>query len=92
MVQLVGRVDLVHHVTKGETNPDKPVTFRVQYLLTAYPAGKPQPEVSAWEAHETFLPGLPSEQIAVVRLMQDFRAKLPEILGRAGDILAGFAN
>lgn len=90
MVQLVGRVDLVHHVTKGETDPDKPVTFRVQYLLTAYPDGKQQPEVSAWEGHETFLPGLPSEKIAVLRLLQDFRAKLPETLSKAGDILAGF--
>jgi hypothetical protein len=91
MVQLVGRVDLVHHVTKGKADPDKPVTVRVQYLLTAYPAGEPQPEVSAWTAEETFLPGLPSEEIAVVRLLQDFRAKLPETLSKAGDTLAGFA-
>lgn len=92
MVQLVGRADLVHHVTQGETDPDKPVTFRVQYLLTAYPGGKPQPEVSAWEAHETFLPGLPSEETALGRLMRDFRAKLPETLGKAGHTLASFAS
>lgn len=91
MVQLLGRVDLVHHVTNGETDPHKPVKFRVQYLLTAYPSGKPQPAISVWERHETFLPGLPSEKIAVLRLLQDFRRQLPDTLSKAGDILTDFA-
>ena len=86
MVQLVGRADLLHHVTNGETDPDKPVTFRVQYLLTAYPSGKPQPEVSAWEAHETFLPGLPSEETALVRFLQVFALSFPRPLGRPGTL------
>ncbi len=93
MVELVGRADLVQQTNEGEVDPDKPVTFSVEYLLTVYPHREPpRPSVSLWRDQETFLTGLPAEEAAMGRLLAAFSSTLLSSLTTAADALAQLGN